>query len=67
MCKLLLAQENMSNRMTRLAKSQIYYERYVPLDELVAEIDAVSAESVQDFAGQFLNSESFVETVLQPE
>ncbi len=65
--KLLLAQENMSNRMTRLAKSQIYYDRYVPLDELVAEIDAVTAESVQDFAGQFLNSDSFVETVLQPE
>lgn len=65
--KLLLAQESMSNRMTRLAKSQIYYDRYVPLDELVTEIDAVSAESVQDFAGQFLNSESFVETVLQPE
>lgn len=65
--KLLLAQENMSNRMTRLAKSQIYYDRYVPLDELVTEIDAVTAESVQDFAGQFLNAESFIETVLQPE
>jgi len=65
--KLLLAQENMSNRMTRLAKSQIYYDRYVPLDELVEEIDAVTAESVLDFAGQFLNSDSFVETVLQPE
>src|SRR5690606_547848 len=38
--KLLLAQESMSNRMTRLAKSQIYYDRYVPLDELVTEIDA---------------------------
>lgn len=65
--KLLLAQENMSNRMTRLAKSQIYYDRYVPLDELIEEIDAVSSESLLDFAGQFLTSESFVETVLQPE
>lgn len=65
--KLLLAQENMSNRMTRLAKSQIYYDRYVPLDELIEEIDSVSSESVLEFAGQFLNSESFVETVLQPE
>jgi len=65
--KLLLAQENMSNRMTRLAKSQIYYDRYVPLDELIEEIDSVSSESVLDFAGQFLNSDSFVETVLQPE
>lgn len=65
--KLLLAQESMSNRMTRLAKSEIYYNRYVPLDELVDEIDAVDAESVQEFAGQFLNSDSFVETILQPE
>jgi predicted Zn-dependent peptidase len=65
--KLLLAQENMSNRMTRLAKSQIYYDRYVPLDELIEEIDSVRSESVLEFAGQFLNSDSFVETVLQPE
>lgn len=65
--KLLLAQESMSNRMTRLAKSELYYGRYVPLDELVKEIDSVTAESVQNFAAQFLNSESFVETILQPE
>jgi predicted Zn-dependent peptidase len=65
--KLLLAQENMSNRMTRLAKSEIYYNRYVPIDELVTEIDAVSADSIKDFATEFLTSDSFVETILQPE
>jgi len=65
--KLLLSQESMSNRMTRLAKSEIYYNRYIPLDELIQEIDLVTADAVQEFATEFLNSDSFIETVLQPE
>lgn len=65
--KLLLSQESMSNRMTRLAKSEIYYNRYIPLDELIEEIDRVTADAVQEFAYEFLNSDTFLETILQPE
>ncbi|MBN1503875.1 MAG: insulinase family protein [Candidatus Eisenbacteria bacterium] len=42
---LVLGLESMSNRMTRLARSEIYYGRYVPVDELVARIDAVSVQN----------------------
>ncbi|HBQ60065.1 MAG TPA: insulinase family protein, partial [Balneolaceae bacterium] len=41
--KLLLSQESTSNRMTRLAKSELYFGRFVTLDELVDNIDAVTA------------------------
>lgn len=65
--KMMLAQESMSNRMMRLAKSEIYYNRFVTLDELVHNIDKVSAEDIRDFAAQFFKSDEFSETILLPE
>lgn len=65
--KMLLAQESMSNRMMRLAKSEIYYGRFVTLDELVEDIDKVTAEDIRDFAAQFFSKDDFSETLLMPE
>jgi predicted Zn-dependent peptidase len=65
--KLLLAQESMSNRMTRLAKSELYYDRYISLDELVEHIDAVTSDEIRTFAGDFFREEHYTETVLLPE
>lgn len=64
--KLLLSQESMSNRMTRLAKSELYYGRFVTLDELVKEIDSVSSKELKEFAGKFFAPEAFSETILYP-
>ncbi|MEX0906678.1 MAG: pitrilysin family protein [Balneolaceae bacterium] len=65
--KLLLSQESTSNRMTRLAKSELYFNRFVTLDELVENIDAVTAEDLQAFTKDFFDSEHFSETLLVPE
>ena len=65
--KLLLSQENTSNRMMRLAKSEIYYKRHVDLDELVEHIDSVSVEDIICFAQVFMNESEFVEAKLTPE
>jgi len=65
--KLLLSLENMSNRMRRLAKGEIYYNRFVTLDELVSNIDAVEAEGIQEFATSFFEKEQFSKAVLLPE
>ncbi len=65
--KLLLSQESMSNRMTRLAKSEIYFNRYIPLDELTDSIDAVTREQVLEFSQKFLDEKEFTETILLPE
>ena len=64
--KLLLSQENTSNRMTRLAKSEIYFDRFVSLDELVENIDAVSADQLHDFSADFFEPETYSETLLMP-
>lgn len=65
--KLLLSQENTSNRMTRMAKSEIYFNRYVTLDELVENIDAVNSEDLRTFAEGFFDPEMYSETLLVPE
>lgn len=65
--KLLLAQESMSSRMTRLAKSELYFDRYISLDELVDQIDAVTSNEIRTFAENFFLKDEFTETVLLPE
>lgn len=65
--KLLLAQESMSNRMTRLGKCEIYFDRYVPLDEIVVDIDAVGSDDIQQFAQSFFQPDEFSTTILFPE
>lgn len=65
--KLLLAQESMSNRMTRLAKSEMYFDRYITLDELVDQIDAVTSDEIRNFSQDFFKQEYFTETILTPE
>lgn len=65
--KLLLSQESMSNRMTRLAKSELYFNRFVTLDELVDNIDGVTKEDIQRFSGDFFDKHNYSETLLLPE
>ena len=65
--KLLLSQENTSNRMMRLAKSELYFERFVTLDELEEYIDKVTAEEVLQFSNDFFDQKYFMEAVLTPE
>lgn len=65
--KLMLSQESTSNRMTRLAKSQIYFDRFVTLDELVENINSVTKEDLRNFTESFFDPEIFSETVLLPE
>jgi predicted Zn-dependent peptidase len=65
--KLLLSQENMSSRMSRLAKSELYFDRYITLDELVQEIDQVTSKDIQDFADDFFDIGNFSEGLLKPE
>ncbi len=65
--KLLLSQENTSNRMNRLAKSEIYYNRFITLDELVDNIDAITSEDLLTFSQDFFEPSMFSETLLMPE
>ena len=45
-----LSLESMSARMNRVARSEIYYNREVPLDEIIGRIDGCTVESVTETA-----------------
>lgn len=62
---LMLGLESMSNRMQRLGRTELIFGRYVSLDEVLAEVDAVTAEDVRAtaeilFAPERLSSVAFV-------
>lgn len=65
--KLVLSLESTSNRMSRLAKSEIYYDRFISIDELIDEIDSVKPEEIQKFSQDFFNNNLYSEALLVPE
>lgn len=51
---LLLGLESSTNRMNRIARSEIYFQRLVPIEELIADVEAIRSEDVQRIAGTLL-------------
>ncbi|WP_347490876.1 M16 family metallopeptidase [Desulfoscipio sp. XC116] len=56
---LLLSLENISTRMSRLGKSQMYLGKVVPPDEIVNRIMAVSDSDIKDLVRAVLKPENF--------
>jgi predicted Zn-dependent peptidase len=61
---LLLGLEGTSSRMTRLAKAEIYFQRYFDLDEIIRGIDEVSAETFADLNRALLAPERYALTTI---
>ena len=53
---LLLSLESSDNRMSRLAKNEIYFGMPMPLSEIMDGFDRVNAESVQQLANEILDN-----------
>jgi predicted Zn-dependent peptidase len=51
----LLSMESTDNRMTRLAKNEINFGKEIPTEEVIAGIDAVSADEIRALAGEIFN------------
>ena len=51
---LMLSLESTGSRMSILARSEIYHGRQITLDELIAKVDAVSADDIQQMAAELL-------------
>jgi len=52
---LLLSMESTDNRMTRLAKNEIYFCKDIPTEEIVAQIEAVTSEEIRALACDVFN------------
>jgi len=63
---LLLAAESTDNQMVRLAQNEIHFSRYVPLQEILDQIDAVTSEEILALAEELFQPGQFAVTVLGP-
>ena len=61
---LMLSLESTSSRMSNLARQEIYFGRFFTPDEILAEIEAVTTEQVQESARDFFQPERVGATVL---
>jgi predicted Zn-dependent peptidase len=61
---LMLSLENTASRMSHLARQEIYFERHFGLDETLAGIEAVTAESVQRVARDLFSNGALAATVV---
>ncbi len=63
---IMLGLEGMTNRMMRLGRQELFYERYSTLDEIMDEIGAVTADDVQQIAQDILPVDRFSTVVISP-
>ena len=63
---MLLSLESSSSRMGNVARQEMYFGRYISLDEIARSVDAVTAEQVQAVAQEFFQPERLAITVLGP-
>jgi len=63
---IMLGLESMSNRMMRIGRQELYFERYITLDEINADVDGVSASDIQRLAAFLFDEEQFSSVALIP-
>lgn len=63
---IILGLESVSNRMMRIGKSELQYGKVIAIDEVLAKIDAVTAEDVLALAEKFCSTKKFVNVVIAP-
>lgn len=63
---LALSLESTSSRMMRIARNNLYYDRFLPIEETVEKINSVTLEQVHELASWLLQPEKFSLAALGP-
>ncbi|NNE48145.1 MAG: insulinase family protein [Rhodothermales bacterium] len=63
---IMLGLEGMSNRMMRLGRQELFYQRYSTLDEVMNEIESVTPNDIQHLAQTVLPADKFSTVVVSP-
>ncbi len=63
---LLLSLEGTNSRMNKLATDEIYFGRFVPIEEVVANVDAMTLSDIEGALNAYLRPEAFCMTTLGP-
>ena len=61
---LMLSLESTSSRMSNLARQELYFDRFLSLDEMLDHIEIVTREEVQSIAEEFFKSENIALAML---
>ncbi|MBI3403949.1 MAG: insulinase family protein [Acidobacteria bacterium] len=61
---MMLSLESTSARMSNLARQELYFGRFVTMDELLASVEKVTAEDVQELSREFFRPKQIAATVL---
>jgi predicted Zn-dependent peptidase len=64
---MVLSMENMSNRMMRIGKGELYYGDYFSIDSIIEKVNQVRGEEVLEVAKELLNLDRFSEITFIPE
>jgi predicted Zn-dependent peptidase len=63
---LILSLESSNSHMSRIARQEIYYGKYLSMDDIIKGVEKVTAEQVQRLARQIFTRENFALTILGP-
>jgi len=61
---LMLASESTDNQMVRLAQSEIHFGEYIPLQEIIDNIESVKEDEIPDLADTLFQPDKYVLTLL---
>ncbi len=61
---LMLSLESTSSRMSNLARQELYFDRFMSLDEMIESIENVTREQVQSIACEFFQTENIALAML---
>ncbi|MEL7170642.1 MAG: insulinase family protein, partial [Bacteroidota bacterium] len=64
---MMLGLESMSNRMMRMGKVELAFERYFTLDDVIAHVDAVTADDVREVAAALFQPDRLSSIAIVPE
>lgn len=62
---LILSLENTSNRMIRMAQSELYYNKIKSVNEILNEIELVNKEDIIEAANELLEEDSFLKIIIK--
>jgi predicted Zn-dependent peptidase len=64
---IMLGLESVSSRMMRLARMEIYLGRYSTLEDVIKQIDSVTARRVRNLANKLLVEDTLVSSIVEPD
>lgn len=63
---IILSMENTSNRMIRMAQSELYYAKYKTLEDTITEINSVTLKNISDLTDELLSPKSLNKLFVKP-